>query len=126
MRVFDPVDFSGSQPWGGAGPRRARRIDVGELHWTDEAYHWHVNDGVEVFVVASADMDMYEAKAARTPLIPADQTDDRRLQRPRVPSKSQTSSLIASTGSALRQPRPTPAARTAGTRCAPLPDRDLI
>jgi len=29
------------------------------LHWTDQPYKWHVNDGVEVFVVLSGAVDMH-------------------------------------------------------------------
>ncbi len=29
------------------------------LHWTDRPYHWHVNDGEEVFVVVNGAVDMH-------------------------------------------------------------------
>jgi mannose-6-phosphate isomerase-like protein (cupin superfamily) len=29
------------------------------LHWTDQPYHWHVNDGEEVFAVLDGVVDMY-------------------------------------------------------------------
>ena len=29
------------------------------LHWTDQPYHWHVNDGTEVLVVLDGVLDMY-------------------------------------------------------------------
>jgi len=29
------------------------------LHWTNKAYHWHVNDGNEVFVVIDGLVDMH-------------------------------------------------------------------
>ena len=28
------------------------------LHWTDQPYIWHVNDGAEVFVVLDGEVDM--------------------------------------------------------------------
>ena len=28
------------------------------LHWTDEPYHWHVNDGEEVFAVLDGRIEM--------------------------------------------------------------------
>lgn len=48
-------------------PRRAwdaldlMRIDgvTTRLHWTDKPYHWHVNDGDEVFVVIDGLVDMH-------------------------------------------------------------------
>ena len=29
------------------------------MHWTDAPYFWHVNDGVEVFVVLDGAVDMH-------------------------------------------------------------------
>ena len=29
------------------------------LHWTDQPYHWHVNDGEEVFTVLSGQVEMF-------------------------------------------------------------------
>jgi mannose-6-phosphate isomerase-like protein (cupin superfamily) len=29
------------------------------LHWADQAYHWHVNDGSEVFAVIDGLVDMH-------------------------------------------------------------------
>ena len=29
------------------------------LHWTDQPYRWHVNDGEEVFVVLDGQVDMH-------------------------------------------------------------------
>ena len=29
------------------------------LHWTDKPYHWHVNDGSEVFLVIDGLVDMH-------------------------------------------------------------------
>ncbi|MES2742727.1 MAG: cupin domain-containing protein [Pseudomonadota bacterium] len=29
------------------------------LHWTDQPYHWHLNDGAEVFVVLDGLVDMH-------------------------------------------------------------------
>jgi len=29
------------------------------LHWTDAPYHWHINDGEEVFVVVDGQVDMH-------------------------------------------------------------------
>lgn len=55
------TDFSAERAWGA--------LDVGEvdgvsvrLHWTDQPYRWHVNDGAEVFVVLSGAVDMHWRK----------------------------------------------------------------
>ncbi len=29
------------------------------LHWTNEPYHWHTNDGEEVFAVLDGEVQMY-------------------------------------------------------------------
>lgn len=29
------------------------------LHWSDQPYHWHVNDGEEVFVVLDGRVEMH-------------------------------------------------------------------
>lgn len=29
------------------------------LHWTDQPYQWHINDGEEVFVVLDGKVDMH-------------------------------------------------------------------
>ncbi|HGO9198709.1 TPA: cupin, partial [Neisseria meningitidis] len=29
------------------------------LHWTDQSYKWHVNDGEEVFAVMDGEVDMH-------------------------------------------------------------------
>ena len=29
-----------------------------KIHWTDQPYHWHVNDGEEVFVVLAGEVEM--------------------------------------------------------------------
>lgn len=34
------------------------------LHWTDQPYRWHVNDGAEVFVVLDGEVDMHYLEEA--------------------------------------------------------------
>lgn len=50
--------FQAERAWGA--------IDVGQvdgatvrLHWTDQPYRWHVNDGDEVFIVMTGEVDMH-------------------------------------------------------------------
>ena len=52
------TSFRAERPWGA--------LDVGEvdgatvrLHWTDQPYRWHVNDGPETFIVMSGSVDMH-------------------------------------------------------------------
>ena len=34
-----------------------------KLHWTDQPYKWHINDGEEVFVVLDGEVDMHYKNA---------------------------------------------------------------
>ncbi|MFN3535902.1 cupin [Brevundimonas sp.] len=53
--------FQADRAWGA--------LDVGQvdattvrLHWTDQPYRWHVNDGAEVFIVMTGAVDMHWRK----------------------------------------------------------------
>ncbi|WP_294236115.1 cupin domain-containing protein [uncultured Sphingomonas sp.] len=57
MKIVEASAFQGGRPW--------EALDIGEidgvtirLHWTDQPYIWHVNDGPEVFVVLDGSFDM--------------------------------------------------------------------
>lgn len=39
------------------------------LHWTDRPYHWHVNDGTELFVVLDGEVDMHVRSNGREEVI---------------------------------------------------------
>jgi mannose-6-phosphate isomerase-like protein (cupin superfamily) len=63
MNVIRGKEFTASRAWG------AHDITVMDgtsirLHWTDRPYHWHVNDGEEVFVVLDGEVDMHVRDAA--------------------------------------------------------------
>lgn len=58
MRFLDPREFTGKQAWDALPVAEMNGITV-RLHWTDEPYHWHVNDGEEVFVVLDGTVDMH-------------------------------------------------------------------
>lgn len=55
--VKDVRDFKASRAW---GARDLATIDAAtvRLHWADQPYRWHVNDGTEVFVVLDGAVDM--------------------------------------------------------------------
>ena len=55
--VTDARAFTADRPW---GARDLAEIDGAtvRLHWSDQSYHWHVNDGPEVFVVLEGEVDM--------------------------------------------------------------------
>lgn len=52
------ADFIASSAWGALDIANMNGITV-RLHWTDQLYKWHVNDGEEVFVVMDGEVDMH-------------------------------------------------------------------
>lgn len=55
--VTDARSFTADRAW---GARELAEIDGAtvRLHWTDQPYKWHVNDGAEVFVVLDGAVQM--------------------------------------------------------------------
>jgi mannose-6-phosphate isomerase-like protein (cupin superfamily) len=55
---LDTKRFTADRPW---GARDIAEIDGAtvRLHWTDQPYKWHVNDGREVFLVIDGEVDMH-------------------------------------------------------------------
>jgi mannose-6-phosphate isomerase-like protein (cupin superfamily) len=39
------------------------------LHWTDQPYTWHVNDGPEVFAVVAGEVDMHYREAGEEKVV---------------------------------------------------------
>ncbi len=58
MRFFDSVDYTADRPWGALDIAEIDDATV-RLHWTDQPYVWHINDGTEVFVVLHGADDMH-------------------------------------------------------------------
>jgi len=56
--INDVATYRADRPW---GARDLMEIDAAtvRLHWTDQPYKWHVNDGAEVFVVLDGEVDMH-------------------------------------------------------------------
>lgn len=50
--------FTADRPWGARTVAAFGGL-VADLHWTDTAYPWHVNDGDELFVVLSGEVAMH-------------------------------------------------------------------
>ena len=59
MQILRPTDFTGSRAWDGLPIATLTGSTTVRLHWTDQPYHWHVNDGHEVFVVLDGVVDMH-------------------------------------------------------------------
>lgn len=58
MKIIDPLEFRAGRAWGALDIAKVEGATV-RLHWTDEPYRWHANDGVEVFVVLDGEVDMH-------------------------------------------------------------------
>lgn len=57
MNVIRSKQFVAERAWGALDIARIDDASV-RLHWTDQPYHWHVNDGEEVFVVLHGEVEM--------------------------------------------------------------------
>lgn len=58
MQIVRPAQFTGTRPWEAMPVAEFDDIRV-RLHWTDQAYDWHVNDGCEVFTVVDGEVEMH-------------------------------------------------------------------
>ncbi|MDO5630681.1 MAG: cupin [Paracoccus sp. (in: a-proteobacteria)] len=59
MRMISPRNFTASRAWGAMDIERITGATTVRLHWTDQPYKWHINDGPEVFVVLDGTVDMH-------------------------------------------------------------------
>ncbi len=57
MNIIRSKDFTGERPWAALDIANMNGITT-RLHWTDQPYKWHVNDGQEVFVVLDGQVEM--------------------------------------------------------------------
>lgn len=64
MKFLDAARFVADRPWGAVDITEISDATV-RLHWTDEPYVWHVNDGPEVFVVLDGSVDMHYREGGR-------------------------------------------------------------
>ncbi|MBN3968798.1 cupin [Pseudomonas sp. UYIF39] len=58
MRVIRSKDYTATRAWGAYDIANMDGTTV-RLHWTDQPYKWHVNDGEEVFAVLDGTVDMH-------------------------------------------------------------------
>lgn len=58
MKFITASKFTGENAWD-AMPIASMNGITTRLHWTDQPYEWHVNDGEEVFVVLDGTVDMH-------------------------------------------------------------------
>ena len=55
--ITDARQFTADRAWGARDLAEIEGASV-RLHWTDQPYKWHVNDGAEVFVVLDGEVEM--------------------------------------------------------------------
>jgi mannose-6-phosphate isomerase-like protein (cupin superfamily) len=58
MRVIRSREFTATRAWGALDIANMSGTTT-RLHWTDQPYKWHVNDGAEVFAVLDGTVDMH-------------------------------------------------------------------
>lgn len=58
MKIVRSRDYVGARAWD-AQPIAAMQDATVRLHWTDQPYPWHVNDGDEVFAVLDGEVAMH-------------------------------------------------------------------
>jgi mannose-6-phosphate isomerase-like protein (cupin superfamily) len=61
MKIIQSKNFTASKPWGAIDIANMNGITT-RLHWTDQPYKWHVNDGQEVFAVLDGVVNMHYRK----------------------------------------------------------------
>jgi mannose-6-phosphate isomerase-like protein (cupin superfamily) len=57
MKIIRSKSFTADRAWGALDIANMNGITT-RLHWTDQPYKWHVNDGQEVFVVLDGVVQM--------------------------------------------------------------------
>ncbi|WP_417624930.1 cupin [Paremcibacter congregatus] len=62
MKIIRSKDYTADTAWGALDIAEMNGITT-RLHWTDQPYIWHVNDGEEVFVVLDGAVDMHYKQA---------------------------------------------------------------
>lgn len=57
MKIIRGKAFRADRAWGALDIASMNGITT-RLHWTDQPYRWHVNDGEEVFAVLDGQVEM--------------------------------------------------------------------
>lgn len=58
MKVIRSREFTAEQAWGALDIANMNGVTT-RLHWTDQPYQWHINDGEEVFAVLDGEVHMH-------------------------------------------------------------------
>ena len=57
MKIIRSKEFTAERSWGALDIANMGGITT-RLHWTEQPYKWHVNDGQEVFAVLDGRVEM--------------------------------------------------------------------
>lgn len=57
-KIIKAKEFTAEKAWGALDIANMNGITT-RLHWTDQPYKWHVNDGEEVFAVLDGVVNMH-------------------------------------------------------------------
>lgn len=57
MKIIRSKEFSAERAWEAIDIANMQGITT-RLHWTDQPYQWHINEGEEVFVVLDGKVEM--------------------------------------------------------------------
>jgi mannose-6-phosphate isomerase-like protein (cupin superfamily) len=58
VEIIRSKNFTADRAWGSKEIANMNGITT-SLHWTDQPYHWHINDGQEVFAVLYGVVEMF-------------------------------------------------------------------
>lgn len=58
MKIIRSREFTADRAWGALGIANMNGVTT-RLHWTDQPYRWHTNDGEEVFAVLDGEVEMH-------------------------------------------------------------------
>ncbi len=58
MKIIRSREFTAARAWGAIEVANMNGITT-RVHWTDQPYRWHINDGQEVFAVLDGTVDMF-------------------------------------------------------------------
>jgi mannose-6-phosphate isomerase-like protein (cupin superfamily) len=64
VRIIETRSYVGSKPWDAIDVMAIDDATV-RIHWTDQPYRWHVNNGPEAFVVLDGRVDMRVRQAGK-------------------------------------------------------------
>lgn len=64
MKIIRSKEFTAAKAWGALDIANMGGITT-RLHWTDEPYKWHTNDGQEVFAVLDGRVEMHYRENGR-------------------------------------------------------------